>query len=157
VEPQYREEFWRGSLQELKYKFIIGELANNLSMTLRYETNRRLNNTIDPLMPVSYSPNRAGFRLQYRYVNNGHSYSLYYDYRASRYSSYNSEIIDPITNQIGLYRRYDRKKAFNAAYRFTFKRHWQWALNYYRQINSSNRSIYGYQQTVIGTELTFIY
>jgi len=151
IEPQYREQFWRGSLQEVKSKFSLGELTNNLSLTLRYEMNKRLDNN-DPLQPISFSPNRAGFRLQYKYVINSHIYSMYYDFRASRYVG---DTYDDST--MSLIQRKDRKKALNAAYRFTFKRHWQWSLNYYRQINSSNRSISSYQQTVIGTELTYIY
>lgn len=150
IEPQYREEYWRGSLQELKSKFSLGELTNKLSLTLRYEMNNRLDKT--DALPLSYSPIRLAFRMSYKYIINRHSYSVYYDYRVSRYRG---DTLDETIN--ALIQRKDRKKTFNAAYRYTFKRHWQWALNYYHQINSSNRAVSSYQQTVVGSEITYIY
>jgi len=156
IEPEIKTQYWRGSTQELKTRISLGELGNSVSLTVAYSRNHRLDK-ID-VDPISFSPVRVGYNLAYHYKKLKHEYGFAFDYRISRFlgDTYDTLDINGVPTQI-IIQRNDRKKALNAYYRYAINRKYQWSLNYYRQINQSNRSLSSYQQTVIGSELYILF
>jgi len=154
VEPQDITQYWRGSSQDIKARFSLGELGNSAILTMTYETNNRLDK-ID-LTPISFSPLRIGYSLGYEYKRRKHALAFSFQYRLSHYrgETYDTVNISGTPTTIILQRQ-DRKKAFNLSYRYEINRKWQFSLNFYRQSNYSNRSLSNYQQSVAGSEIMY--
>ena len=157
VEPEQTTEYWRGSSQDIKTRFTLGELGNSVTLTMKYAINRR-NDKIDN-EPISFSPIRVGYDIAYFYKKLKHAYGFTVGYLVSRYrgdSSYDG--IDDVGNPVVVIEhRQDRKKVFSAFYRYTITRKLQCSLNFYRQLNQSNISSLSYQQSMIGSEIMYTF
>jgi len=156
IEPIETTQYWRGSSQDVKAKFSFGELGDSFSFALAYEVNDRLDKT--DADPISFSPRRFSYSMGYEYKKLKHSFVISTEYRISRFRGETyDEDNSTIPAQTIILQRNDRKKSFSASYRYSINREWQCALNFYRQINDSNRTLSDFQQSVIGSEILFVF
>jgi len=153
VEPALKTEYWRGSEYALRTRFSIGELGNRVNLDLNFALNRRSDKKDE--QPISYSPTRYGYAIGYGYKKLRDAYWFSYEYRVSQFNGDTLDTVDiaGVPSDI-IIQRHDRKKAINFAYRYSLNRHAQLSLTAYRQLNSSNRTLSNYQQTLIGTDVT---